>query len=354
MGLHSDLLKSQILEIRRDCMSSCAQQSDSRNSLRSFRIAVTGGTGFIGTWIAEMIATLNDEYDLNIVLDLYARNIDSWKVKYPHLSNRGDIYVVAQDVRSTFQFHSLTNFVIHAAGVPDNREHASDPLRVQQTTVEGISNALNAASQLDGLKRFLNISSCCVSGTPPGIGPISEDDFFPMPAGRLDQVYAESKRSAESLATIYRSQYRMPISTVRPFTFAGPYQALDSPWAINNFLNDALSGRDIRIYGNGSASRSYLYGSDAAWGMLLALIKGVDGGVYNIGSSNAVTHFELANLIARKVSPNMKIILNTAPTRLIRQDVLYPNMENTEKNLGLIETCSLERLIDRIFQWHHS
>lgn len=351
MPTKSNLAFDRFSELRQDCLNACSHQSDVRSKLGLMRIAVTGGTGFLGTWIAEMIAALNDEYDLKISLDLYARNTLEWANKYPHLSSRSDIRLYSQDVRSSFQFQSTTNYVIHAAGIPNNRVHASDPLRVIQTTVEGITNALNAASQLDNLIRFVNVSSGLVSGAPIQPGALSENDCFAIPSGQLHLVYVDAKRSAESIAAVYRSQLRMPISTIRPFTFAGPYQALDRPWAINSFLGDAMMGRDIRIHGDGTARRSYLYGSDAAWWTLVALVKGANGGVYNVGSPVAVSHIDLAKLICEKITPKLGVVVNTVPSKQGQQDELYPNLSNTQTCLGVEQTCALESAIDKTWRW---
>lgn len=339
------------LELRRDCLNACDYQPDVSSKLALTRIAITGGTGFLGTWIAEMITALNDEYDLKISLDLYARNTTEWEKKYPHLSNRIDIRLYSQDVRSPFLFQSDTNFVIHAAGVPNNRVHASDPLRVLKTTIDGINNALEAASQLDNLSRFINVSSGLVSGVPNRLGALSEADYSATPSGQLHLVYVDAKRSSESIAAVYRSQFRMPISTIRPFTFTGPYQLLDRPWAINSFLGDALMGRNIRIHGDGSARRSYLYGSDAAWWTLAALVNGADGGVYNVGSPEAITHIELAQLICGKITPRPSIATNAAPTNQGQYDNLYPSVTHIQSALGVIQTCTLEQAINKTLRW---
>ncbi len=337
-------------EIRQDCLLACSGHSHIYSKLGLQHLSVTGGTGFLGTWIAEMVAALNDEHGLGIILDLYARNVNDWAQKYPHLSNRGDIRLKPQDVRSPFEFASNTNFVVHAAGIPNNRVHASDPLRVQQTTLLGLNNALEASTQLDKLSRFLNVSSCLVSGATNRTGALTESDYFPLPCGHLHTVYAEAKRSAENLATIYRSQFRMPVSTIRPFTFAGPYQELDRPWALNTFLRDVLTGSDIRIHGDGSARRSYLYGSDAAWWTLAALVNGADGATYNVGSPTAVSHLELVKLIGERISPKPRVLLNTVPLKQ-GQDDLYPDVSFTQKNLGVTQTCSLEQTVDKTWRW---
>jgi len=157
--------------------------------------------------------------------------------------------------------------------------------------------------------------------------------------------------AAENLAAIYRSQFRMPVSTIRPFTFAGPYQALDRPWALNNFLRDILTGSDVRIHGDGSARRSYLYGSDAAWWTLAALVNGVDGATYNIGSPTPVTHLELVELICQQVPTKPRVVLNTMPSRQAMQDDLFPDTSLTQKSLGVAQTCSLEQTVHKAWRW---
>ena len=341
----------QNMEIRQDCLMACRSQPEVHAKLARQHIVVTGGTGFLGTWLAEMVAALNDEYKLGITLDLYARYVGEWQQKRPHLSKRADIRLRSQDVRSSFEFAKSTSLVIHAAGIPNNRVHASDPLRVHQTTVAGINNTLVAASQLDGLIRFVNVSSCLVAGTPQRPGAITENDCFPIPSGALHMVYADAKRAAEMLAAIYRSQFRLPISTVRPFTLTGAYQELDRPWAINNFMRDVLTGNEIRIHGDGTARRSYLYGSDAAWWTLVALVKGVDGEIYNLGSAKPVSHLELVQLIGEHKSPKPQVVLNTSPARQSRSDDLFPDVSSTEKRLGVSQTCHLEQAIAKTYQW---
>ena len=352
MSSNSATLDHRFAELYQDCIIASANQPQVRAQLNSKRIAVTGGTGFMGSWIAEMVAALNDEYKLGITLDLYARNTASWAKKYPHLSTRKDIFLKTQDVRSPFEFEQGTHFIIHAAGIPDNRIHASDPWRVQQTTVLGTANALDAANQLTQLERFLNVSSCLVNGSPNRPGAITETDSFPLSSGQLHQVYVDSKRASESLSAIYRSQFRLPISVMRPFTFVGPYQELDRPWAINSFLNDAITGRDIRIHGDGSAQRSYLYGSDVAWWVLVALVSGQNGGVYNLGSATPITHSDLIQLICEKTSLKPRLSFNTSPLPMAHQDDLFPDLTYSTKHLGVHQTCSLEQAIDKTWRWN--
>ena len=130
-----------------------------------------------------------------------------------------------------------------------------------------------------------------------------------------------------------------------------PYQALDRPWAINSFMRDILTGSNIRIHGDGNARRSYLYGSDAAWWTLAVMANGAEGAVYNVGSPTEVTHVELVKLIWARISPKPRVILNTAPTKQIGQDDLFPCITFTKNSLGVEETCSLEQTIEKTWHW---
>lgn len=303
-------------------------------SLASAHIAVTGGTGFLGTWLAETVAVLNDEHKLGITLHIYARHTEKWSAAYPHL-NRNDIILHRQDVRSAFEFDPRVTHVIHAAGIPDNRMHASDPLRVFETTVYGAHNSLEAAAKLGKLKRFVHVSSGLV------VQAIGE-------SGQIHRVYVDAKRAAETLCSIYRSQHRLPMLTLRPYTFIGPYQLLDRPWAVNNFMRDSLTGHEIRIHGDGNTKRSYLYGSDAAAQLLQLLARGDDGATYDLGSQHPVALAELAERVAAKVNPSPRITLRTLPHAAPGRDFL-PDVKNP---LGLSESCNLDMAIDHTLAWH--
>ena len=97
----------------------------------------------------------------------------------------------------------------------------------------------------------------------------------------------------------------------RPFSFIGPYQSLDTPWAQTTFLSDALRGHQIRVKGDGQVVRSYLYGSDAAYWFLRILTAGQSGDVVNVGSSMAVSLQDLAKEVAKNFEPSPDVVFNT-------------------------------------------
>ncbi len=327
-------------ELKKDALNAAGSDHALHGALKGQVIALTGGTGFLGTWIAETIAMLNDEKKLGITLHLYARHVGVWAKQRPHLGSRADIVLHQQDVRSAFDFPAEVNYVIHAAGVPDNRVHASDPLRVFETIVYGTHNVLEASTKLANLKQFINVSSGLVAQK--------------MEAGKVHCVYADAKCAGESLGAIYRSQHRLPVSTLRPYTFIGPYQELDRPWAVNNFIRDALTAGEIRLHGDGNIRRSYLYGADAAWWALAALARSDSGKIYHLGSIEAVSHQQLAESIAARVSPAPDIKLRTMPASQQQGNDFLPDVSQSMQELGVKQTVKLDDALTRTIGWYQS
>jgi len=338
--------------LRQDCLTSLARQPTLSARLAEHRIALIGGTGFIGSWIAESITALNDIYGSSVRLDLFGRSATSWTIANPHLYGRADVRVLPLDVRSTFELPRDTTLVLFAAGVADPRVQASDPLRVHETALQGIGHALAATSRLDQLQRFVNLSSGLVLGVQPHNCALTESEIGVLDFTRIHNVYAESRRAAESLVSIYASQYRIPVSTARAFTFIGPYQPLDAPWAANNFMRDALLGNIIRLHGDGATRRSYLYGSDAACWLLKILIDGLDSEVYNVGGSVAITHAEFAVKVAARATPTPQLVYKSQPTSNRRCHDFYPDVSSVQAKLGLTQAIDINAAIDRSMLWH--
>ena len=337
-------------QIKEDCLGSLKLQPDLVAQLKDQNITVIGGTGFIGTWIAELVAIVNDTFDGNIILELLGRSTAVWATKHPHLC-RDDIILRAQDVRSPFGIREETTLIIYAAAIADPSIHASDPYKVYQTNVGGIENALRAASRLPIIARFLNVSSgLAVAGSTTEA--ISERNIGILDFTRIQNMYAQSRRTAESVASIFGSQYRIPVTTARAFTFIGPYQSIDAPWAINNFIRDAITGNDIRIRGDGSTRRSYLYGSDAAVWLLKILVAGNNGDIYNVGGEEVISHSEVAYALSKLCKKNPKIVFTGKSASADRKYDFFPDLSFSKSSLNLNQAFDMKLSLERLIQWH--
>lgn len=337
--------------LREDCRASLSPLPRLPAALADQRIAVVGGTGFVGSWLAEAVAALNDDFGARVRLDLYGRSVSRWHVGREHLC-RADITLHALDVRAPFELRRDTTLVLFAAGIADPRVQASDPHRVFQTSVYGVDHALSAASRLEDIRRFVHLSSGLVLGGTLPQRALGERDLGLLDFTQLHMVYAEARRAAESLACACASQYRLPLSTARAFTFFGPYQPLDAPWALNNFIRDALAGHEIRIHGDGSTRRSYLYGSDVAAWLLQALVAGRDSEIYNIGGCQAVSHAEAASLVSERIVPAAELLYRSQPHAVGRNHDFLPDVSHSMQALGVAPVFDLQAAIERTMRWH--
>ena len=341
--------------IHKDCEQVTADSVDSLSSLRGQCILITGGTGFVGTWLAELIAFLNDNHNFNTQLILLSGRANNFSAKAPHLAIRNDITLIERDIRSVVDIPNEVGWIIHAAGNPDNRVHASDPLRTIDVIVKVTDTLLEAATRLPDLKKFLNISSGLVYGSQPWeLEAIPENFMGSLYCDSISSAYAEAKRMGETLCAVYRNQHRLPIVNVRPFAFIGPYQLLDRPWAINNFIRDGLLGGPIRILGDGETVRSYMYPSDMAWWLLRILAQGTVGTTYNVGSPYGLTLKQLAEKISSHFPVRPKILAHVSSDKSLRCSKFVPDVSLAQNTLGLNITVDLDTAIRRTIIWNQA
>lgn len=337
---------------RNDCLRVLDGREKSLAPLSQTELVVVGGTGYVGTWIAEMVAALNDEYQFCIKLSLISRSTDQFASRLPHLANRADVQLIKSDVRQLGQFPMNADWLIHAAANPDVRTHASNPLDTASVIVDGTMSVMRIAERLGRLKKLLYLSSGLVCGAQSASVNGLSETAQGAPAPDASFMYPNAKRFAETICSAARMQSRIPVLIARPFSFIGPYQSLDTPWAQTTFLADALRGKPIRVLGDGQVVRSYLYGSDAAYWFLKILTVGQSGDVVNVGSPVGVTLQALAGAVAESFEPSPEIMLNTSTRSLGRSAQLLPDTTHAQNEYGLSVFTPLEDAIKLTAQWH--
>jgi nucleoside-diphosphate-sugar epimerase len=339
--------------ITEDCQLVTSGRISLLEPLINEKVLITGGTGFIGTWLAEIITYLNDNFDFNTHLYLLSTRARALHERAPHIASRKDVTLIERDVRNLTDISNEVSWIIHAAASPDSRVHASDPLRTIEVIVDGTDSVLEYATRLPDIKKILNISSGQIYGAQPwDLKGISENFIGGLDCSALNSTYPESKRIAETICSVYRNQQRLPIVNARPFAFIGPYQGLDRPWAINNFIRDSMLGGPIRILGDGQTVRSYMYPSDMAWWILNILVHGTVGLSYNIGSPESITLQELAEKIALMAPKPPKIIRGISDDKSLRSSRFVPDVNLAKKSLSLKITIDLDTAIKRTILWN--
>lgn len=342
--------------LHQDCADVLSAQSVERlEKLKNKTVYIAGGTGFVGTWTATLIAYLNQHHGFNTKVFLLARNPETLKDSAPHLLQYPEIQVISKDVRNIFELPQEVNYVLHLACSPDSRGHVTNPFDTASVIVDGTKNLLSVSRYCPKLENFLYLSSASIYGHQPlDLKNMSESFNESAPkCNNLTATYAEAKRFAEMLCTIFRSQYRLPLVIARPFAFVGPFQSLDRPWAINNFMQDALQDKSIQILGDGKTIRSYLYGSDVAYWVLTMLVHGQTGDIFNLGSDHEIGLIELANLIAAEAETNNKTLVAERVLMAQQPSRLIPSIDLAKKYLKLKITVDLKSAIQKTLRWSH-
>ena len=318
------------------------------DDLRGARLFITGGTGFFGCWLLETLLWANDRLSLGASMVVLTRNRGAFLRKAPHLAGHRAVTLIEGDVRALDGDLGTFSHVIHAATASAS---PAQPAETFDTIVEGTRRALVFARRA-GARRFLLTSSGAVYGRQPETVPRLSEDYAGAP-DTLDasQAYAEGKRAAETLCAVHAAKSFEP-AIARCFAFVGPYLTLDAHFAIGNFIRDALEGGPIRVAGDGTAWRSYLYAADLAVWLWTILLRGEALRPYNVGSSHALTIEALARLVADTLAPGAAVEIARQRLPDAAAERYVPSVARAETELGLRATIPLAEGIRRTAQWH--
>lgn len=303
--------------------------------LRGNRIFITGGTGFFGCWLLESFAWANDRLKLDAEAVVLTRHLDAFRAKAPHLANHPAIRFQAGDVRS-FEFpNECFSHVIHAATEASAKLNAEQPLLMFDTIVEGTRRVLEMAHHC-GAQKFLLTSSGAVYGRqPPELTHVSEDYTGGPELNNPGSAYGEGKRAAEMLCSLYYKQFGLETKIARCFAFVGPYLPLDTHFAIGNFIRDALAGGPIKISGDGTPFRSYLYAADLAVWLWTILFRGQPCRPYNVGSEEALSIAQAADLVVKNINPGLEVKIARTAINGHAAERYVPSTQRATEELGL-------------------
>lgn len=311
---------------------------------------ITGATGFFGKWLLETLLYANDKKKLGLRITGLSRNPAAFLAEMPHLAEYTALTWRTGDVRN-FKFpEGKFSHIIHAATEASAKLNEEQPLTMFDTIVSGTRHTLDFAVAA-GVKNFLLVSSGAVYGRqPPELSLISEDFRGGPDTSDSNSAYAEGKRAAEMLCTIYARQYGLSPRIARCFAFIGPHLPLNAHFAAGNFLRDACAGKAINLIGNGTPYRSYMHPADLVTWLLTILIHGESGRSYNVGSNEAICLADLAHLISRLSLTKPEVTIRGAWDRLPAERYV-PAIKLAHQSLGLEITIPLEEVIMRTLKW---
>jgi nucleoside-diphosphate-sugar epimerase len=322
------------------------------DEMRNKRIFITGGTGFFGCWLLESFSHINRKLSLNAHATVLTRDPAAFARKCPHLASDESLSFIEGDVRSfTFNDCDFT-YIIHAANEASAKQATEQPLEMLTTIIDGTARVLDFA-KTHGTRKLLLTSSGAVYGRhPASLTHVSEEYLGGPDPVDPASVYAEGKRISEQMCALQSMHSSIEIKIARCFAFVGPHLPLDAHFAIGNFIGDVLAGRPIKINGDGTARRSYLYASDLAIWLWTMLFQAPSMTPVNVGSAHDLSILELAQAVVQSLNASTEIHVAKSPTSGAEIARYVPSVDRAKAMLGLNQTVSLPEAIRRTADWH--
>jgi len=319
---------------------------------RNQHIFITGGTGFFGCWLLESFAWANDKLGLNASVLVLTRNIEGFRKKAPHLAANPAIHFHVGHVEN-FEFPvGHFSHVVHASNEAMNYVKDRNCQLMTNQMTDAAKHVLDFA-RLCGAKRFLFTSSGTVYGPqPPDMIRIPEDYMGSRNTQDFRFAHGEGKYRAETLCGKYSAQYNMEAKIARCFSFLGPYMPLDEHYAIGNFIRDGIRGGPIRVEGDGTPVRSYLYASDLVIWLLTILAQGKSCEPYNVGSEVENDMRTVAMTVAKCFEPAREVRVAIEPTKGRPVERYVPSTEKSRRELGLRPYVGISEGIRKTVSWH--
>jgi UDP-glucuronate decarboxylase len=303
------------------------------------RILVTGGAGFLGSHLCDrLLAEGNDVLCVDNFYTSTRRNI-------VHLLEHPNFELLRHDV--TFPLYVEVDRIYNLACPASPIHYQRDPVQTTKTSVHGAINMLGLAKRTGA--RILQSSTSEVYGDP-AVHPQPETYWGNVNPIGIRSCYDEGKRCAETLFFDYWRQHKLPIKVARIFNTYGPRMLPNDGRVVSNFIVQALQGRDITIYGDGSQTRSFCYVDDLVDGLirLMDSDESVTGPI-NLGNPGEFSIRELAEKVVNLVDSGSKLVFEPLPQDDPTQR--KPDISQANEVLGWQPGISLEEGLPRTVEY---
>lgn len=306
--------------------------------MKTLRILVTGGAGFLGSHLCERL--VDEGHDV-ICLDNY---FTGRKKNIEHLMGRSNFELMRHDV--TFPVFVEVNRIYNLACPASPVHYQYNAVKTIKTSVMGAINVLGLAKRVDA--RVLQASTSEVYGDP-AVHPQTEGYWGNVNPIGIRSCYDEGKRVAETLFFDYHRQNNVDIRVMRIFNTYGPRMHPNDGRVVSNFIVQALRGEAITIYGDGSQTRSFCYVNDLIEGMVrLMNAEGMTGPV-NIGNPGEFSILELAEKVIALTASTSKIVHHALPSDDPKQR--RPDISLAKAKLGWEPAITLEEGLKKTIEY---
>jgi len=267
------------------------------------RIVVTGGAGFLGSHICEELLRRGDEV---VAIDnLLTGSVDN----IAHLFGEKGFVFVEHDVTNFVHVSGAVDAVMHFASPASPVDYLEHPIKTLKVGSLGTHKTLGLAK--DKGARYMLASTSEVYGDP-AVHPQTEDYWGHVNPVGPRGVYDEAKRFAEAMTMAYHRSHGVDVRIIRIFNTYGERMRPNDGRVVSNFLVQALAGKPITVYGDGSQTRSFCYVDDEVRG-ILALLDSEHVGPVNIGNPDEFTVLELAQRVLEVTGSSSEIVYEPLP-----------------------------------------
>jgi UDP-glucuronate decarboxylase len=299
------------------------------------RILVTGGAGFLGSHLCEQL--LERGHDVLCVDNYFTGAKDN----IVHLLDNPYFEVLRHDI--TFPLYVEVNEIYNLACPASPVHYQFDPVQTTKTSVHGAINMLGLAKRVKA--KIFQASTSEVYGDP-SVHPQTEEYHGNVSTTGPRACYDEGKRCAETLFFDYYRQHKLNIRVARIFNTYGPRMHPNDGRVVSNFIVQALEGRSITIFGDGSQTRSFCYVDDLIRGFI-ALMDAPDSvtGPINLGNPGEFTIKQLAEIVVEMTGSRSKIEYRPLPQDDPTQRC--PNITKARDQLGWQPTIPLRQGLEK-------
>lgn len=267
------------------------------------KILVTGGAGFIGSHLCKKL--LDEGNEVVCADNFYTGN----KANILSLLKNKNFELLRHDV--TFPLYIEVDEIYNLACPASPVHYQSDPVQTIKTSVHGAINLLGLAKRTNA--KILQASTSEIYGDPE-VHPQPEEYWGRVNPIGIRSCYDEGKRCAETLFFDYHRQYNVKIKVARIFNTYGPSMHPDDGRVVSNFIVQALQGKDITIYGDGSQTRSFCFVSETVAGLVSLMNSGDEvSGPVNLGNPSEFTMLELAELVIELTKSSSNLSFHPLP-----------------------------------------
>jgi dTDP-glucose 4,6-dehydratase len=303
------------------------------------RILLTGGAGFIGSHLSERL--LSEGHEVACIDNLVTGRIEN----ITHLTKNPRFEFIEHDVTKYIAVDGKVDFVLHFASPASPVDYLMHPIKTLKVGSLGTHNALGVA-KANGA-RFLLASTSEVYGDP-AISPQPETYWGNVNPIGPRGVYDEAKRFAEALTLAYHRSHGMDTKIVRIFNTYGERMRHRDGRVVPNFIDQAMRGEPLTVYGDGSQTRSFCYVSDLVEGITRLMASDLNEPV-NIGNPREMTILEFAKLIKGLTGTKSEIVFKDLPVDDPKQR--RPDITKAKSRLGWEPKVGFEEGLKRTIKW---